>query len=332
MNWNKFKFLNVAFFILMLASFQPLHSDECTIVFVHIGETLPPYVSKALLQARKFNKDCPIVLIANKKALQASLDCPESITYINCESLTRTLEHRKFADKTKLNDQWKTGFWRYTSERFLYLHDFMQQYGVDNVFHLENDNMLYVDLQSILTVFQSKYKGIAGTFDNDDRCIPGFIYIKNPQVMELLAKCFVDHAKSRLNDIETLVRFRKEKGTDFIDNLPVITEEYCNEQPMRSISKHCAKDKKKYCLNISSFQSIFDAAALGQFLGGTDASDTPSKLGFINESCLFNPSKLTFEWIVDAEGRRVPFMQYSGKKFRINNLHIHSKNLMLFAS
>ena len=85
-------------------------------------------------------------------------------------------------------------------------------------------------------------------------------------------------------------------------------------------------------MNFSSFLSIFDGAAIGQFLGGIDPKNGVSKPGFINESCLFNPSLIKFTWEVDDCDRRVPYASYGNSISRINNLHIHSKNLQKFTS
>ena len=93
-----------------------------------------------------------------------------------------------------------------------------------------------------------------------------------------------------------------------------------------------AADPQIYCQNINFFKSIFDAAAIGQYLGGGDPRNGTHGPGFINESCIFNPSLLVYEWLEDLEGRKVPFAVYGGEKFRVNNLHIHSKNLWQFTS
>ncbi len=81
--------------------------------------------------------------------------------------MIKTTEHEEFQKKTKLDDKSREGFWRYTSERFLYLNDFINQFQLNNVFHLEYDNMLYVDLEELLPIFENKYSGIGATFDND---------------------------------------------------------------------------------------------------------------------------------------------------------------------
>jgi len=77
---------------------------------------------------------------------------------------------------------------------------------------------------------------------------------------------------------------------------------------------------------------LFDGAAIGQYLGGVDPRNQKSKPGFINESCVFNPSRFLFEWIKDDKGREIPYAIFKDCKYRINNLHIHSKNLAKFKS
>lgn len=328
-------FIVLTFILLFLGSFVRIQGKETySIVFIHIGKTIPGHVPVALSQARAFNPDCAIILIANEEALNKFVihDHKENITKITCESLVKTDEHNRFRQQSGLDSQWREGFWLYTSERFLYLQDLMIQYNIENVFHLEHDNMLYVNLEELLPVFTSNYKGFAVTMDNDQRCIPGFVYISNAFIMNRLAGYFADKAGQNQNDMQILASFKNEFGNESMDNLPIISEEYVNQQPMISPYHHVSKDSKAYCRNIELFNSIFDAAAIGQYLGGIDPRNGNSQPGFINESCLFNPSLLIYEWIVDAEGRNVPFAIYDNKKFRINNLHIHSKNLWKFAS
>lgn len=328
-------FLALTYILLIISSFAPLEGkNPYSIVFIHIGKSIPAHVPVALSQARAFNPDCPIILIANEEALnKLVINSPkEDITKITCESLAKTEEHIRFKQNSGLNSQWREGFWLYTSERFLFLQDLMVQYDLENVFHLEHDNMLYVNLEELLPIFTSYYPGFAVTMDNDQRCIPGFVYISNASNMNRLACYFADKAGENQNDMQILARFKNEFGDEAMDNLPIISEEYVNQQPMISPYNHISKDSKAYCRNIDLFNSIFDAAAIGQYLGGIDPNNGTSQPGFINESCLFNPSQLTYEWLTDSEGRNVPFAIYDNKKFRINNLHIHSKNLWKFAS
>jgi hypothetical protein len=72
-----------------------------------------------------------------------------------------------------------------------------------------------------------------------------------------------------------------------------------------------------------TFNSIFDGAAIGQYLGGIHSD--PNLKGFINEKTVFNVAKYNYIWENDE-----PFMVYLDNKIKINNLHIHSKNLKQF--
>lgn len=318
--------------IVIFFAFVPLRgADSYSIVFIHIGKTIPSHVPVALSQARAFNPSCPIIFIANQEALESFVSGAD-IAYITCESLAATDAHRRFRQHSSLDSQWRDGFCLYTSERFLYLQDLMVQYDLKNVFHLEHDNMLYANLEELLPIFTSQYKGLAATMDNEERCIPGFVYISNTHIMNRLATYFADKAGHNQSDMQILASFKDDFGKDSVDHLPIICAEYVNQHPMRSPDNHVAKDPVSYCRNIDRFQSIFDAAALGQYLGGIDPRNGHSQPGYINPSCLFNPSLLSYEWMTDIEGRNVPFAVYDNKKFRINNLHIHSKNLRPFAS
>ena len=82
------------------------------------------------------------------------------------------------------------------------------------------------------------------------------------------------------------------------------------------------------------FGAIFDAAAVGQFLGGVDPRNTGGRdtAGFVNETCIFDPSRFRYQWQADSLGRRIPFAVDGSGAYRLNNLHIHCKDLGRFTS
>lgn len=326
--------LHKSFLPLMLFCFNVLLAEEYSIVFIHIGEVIPAYADEALVQARAFNKECPIILLADEKALSAfrCSDPLANITYIARETLEKSEAHKRFIANSSLDQQWRDGFWRYTSERFLYLDDLMSQHHLTHVFHMEYDNMLYVNLQDLLPIFKQQYKGIAATFCSDKLCVPGFLFISNEQVMHRLAECFAAHASKGEDDMRLLGIFKEENGFESIDHLPIIHKEYAKKYRLKNAIGIKVKDKRKYFQNIELFQSIFDGAALGQYLGGPDPKNGPSKPGHIDTRTVFNASKLTFSWKEDLEGRKIPYATFKGATYRINNLHIHSKRLELFRS
>jgi hypothetical protein len=306
-----------------------------SIVFVHIGTTLPSYLNEALLQSRMFNH-CNIFLIANREALVRSpIDTSLNITFVPCESIGLSQKHQTFHKVARLERNFREGFWYHTTERFYYLESLIKKYDLENIFHLENDNLLYVTLQKLMPIFRRNYQGIAATFDDDNRCVPGFMYIKNYESIEELTQMINDifqYTDMQCNDMEMLAIFKKRYQRNYIDTLPIVTCDY--PVPLQSLIHKIPKNTNDYFNHIDDFNSVFDAAALGQYLGGIDPENSHgnSTVGFINETCVFNPSYYKFQWIKDSANRRVPHLISKRNATPVNNLHIHSKNLSAFMS
>lgn len=324
---KKIKYLNVLMVLLVLP-FSKLCAHS--LVLVHIGQEIPEYMRYCMQQIRMFNS-CNVYLIASNDALQKFNPALNEFNIIGvpCESLEKSYHHQKFTEAERLEN----GFWRYTTERFFYIEELARQLQLTDIFHIEYDNMLYVDLETLLPIFQEKYPFIAATFDNDQRCIPGFVYFKNEEALRLLVKFLAKRSLQSKNDMQTLALFKtSEKTKTYIDSLPITLPEYCQYHKLISPHGHLGKIESDYFQNIDAFNSIFDAAALGQYLGGIDPRNANSGPGFINESCVFNPSLFEYQWISDEHGRKIPYIIFMQQKYRINNLHIHSKNLKKFLS
>lgn len=299
-----------------------------SIVFVHIGKSLPTYLPYAFFQARLFNKECKIVLLANQQALDAYRDpYGLNITTVSIESLHRSKEHKKFLLKTKLKRKFRKGFWLYASERFFVLDEFMQQHNEQDVFHIESDVMVYVDFATLMPTILKHYRGVGLVLDNDTRCIPSIVYIRNACCMKKIALCFLNNMNIKRSDMEVLGLFSKQSKDGLVNNLPIIMPTY-----IEKFIKNKFKNPCMFSNNIDKFGAIFDGGALGQFVGGVDPRNGCFMQGWIKPETVFNPSHLRYEWQSDNEGRRVPYVQFQHEKYRINNLHIHCKNLKKYLS
>lgn len=314
------------FFIFYLSS---LFGDY-SIVFIHIGKEIPHYADIALSQARLFNPNGHLILLGSREGLKRFKELGEKdhIELCSYEDLQKNLAHQIYERECVEPSL----FWRYTSERFLYLGDLMEKRELENVFHLEYDNMLYANLETLLPHFQANYPGIGATFDNDQRCIPGFVWISCAKAMGHLSQYFADLAPHKLSDMEVMGKYKNAFSHEFIDNLPIIMPSYVEVHPLESPSHHTTSNPSSYSNHIDVFKGIFDAAAIGQYLGGIDPIHNNNEPGFINESCLFNPSLLSYHWILDEQGREVPHVSFDGHLFPLINLHVHSKRLSEFRS
>lgn len=328
--WDNFFSKFIAFMLLCL--FPSINGYG--IVFVHIGKALPNYLIDAVHQARLFNAHAEIIVIAEQKAIDDANESrflEEEVVFVPCESLKATDAHHIFLNKTSLDTKFREGFWRNCTERFYFIEELMHKYNLTDIFHLEYDNMLYVDLQELLAFFHL-YPNIAATFDNDDRCIPGFVYFAHAQAAAKLTQHITDMCDSGLNDMQVIARYRKKCGETEIGTLPIIMPAYAQKYELKTATGFSVVSPAVYSAHFEEFNSIFDAAALGQYLGGIDPRNGVSMPGFINESCVFNSSRMTFRWIKDSKNRSVPYIIFDRKQYRINNLHIHCKNLKKFAS
>ena len=291
-----------------------------SVVLVHVGEFFLEYINDCISQIKRFN-NCDIYLVMSE---QHRGKITKNVSFIAIETLQKSEQHLKFLENTQLDPNYRDGFWLAASERFFYINDVVKQYQLQHVFHFENDVMIYCDLDKVLSVCTQNNFQMAATFDNDNRCIPGFVYFQNGEILSKLNDFMLLYEKK--NDMELIVLFNKKMG--LVDFFPVVPPFY----KFSLISRLKSKSLSEYSKNYTCFGSIFDAAAFGQYLGGIDprnGGNTDTK-NFINESALYNVSKFKISWEVDEMGRNIPFAYYGQEKIRINNLHIHSKNLQAF--
>ena len=325
--------------ILLLGTLLHTHAqhDACSLVFVHLGSSeVPQYATIAVEQARLFNPDCRFYFIVQQSQV-ASLSrrlarC--KVTYVAAETLRKTDHHNHFLRTSRLDAHWHHGFWKHTTERFFYIEEFMKDYNLVDVFHIENDIMLYVNLQSLLPVFQKHYKGIGITFPSDHQCVPGFVYIPSADSMKPINQFLANHAREGQDDGLTLSKCKNTIGRKFIDHLPLIHSEYRQHHEMKNTFGEKPINAALFSQHIEEFNSLFDAAAFGQYLGGWSPLNSSWNNGkrAKNYWSMFDAEHVPVEWEHDEHNRKVPYAVFAGKKYRINNLHIHSKQLEGFRS
>jgi len=313
---------------------QPTHS----ILFAHLGADIPPWIATTLAQARRFNT-CPIALVAESAALKrANLPAALELTEYPLEEIGISEKHEIFLEISPLDRAFRAGFWTHTTERFFAIESAIKKYALTNVVHLENDVMLYCDLGTVVPALTAHYPGIAVTFDNDLRCIPGLVYIRHADAIEPLTEYILTALQAprsardaaKINDMVLLGGYRRSPGA-LIDQLPIIPPDY--PAALRSAAGHVTANAAGYSKNFGALGMIFDAAALGQYLGGIDPrNDGHPSEGFINESCLFDPRLLNVRMIRDSRGYRIPVVKTASGIHRVANLHIHSKNPAPFLS
>ena len=216
-----------------------------------------------------------------------------------------TLSDFNFNNNSALDRVSRNGFWHLCSARLFYLYSYIKKYNIQDCLHIENDVLIYYNLNNN-NLFKSDK--LCCTFDCDWRVIPSIIYIPNTDSLTII----IENYDFNKNDMENLGKFNK----DIIERLPISSECYCNE-------------------NFSKYNIIFDAAAIGQYLGGVDPRNiSGDTMGFINETCLIKYNKYRFYWIKNKSDNNLyaPYIEINNKYIPIFNLHIHCKRLKDFIS
>jgi hypothetical protein len=210
-----------------------------------------------------------------------------------------------FDDKSMLDKHFRNGFWNSASKRLFLLNEYLKQQQLKHVIHLENDVMLYSDMNYELD------EKIYIVMDETNRCIPGIVYIPNHTLFDKL----INHYDYSKNDMENLAIFYH-RNRDIVATFPIIDN---SVQP-------CIYNEE-----FERFHSIFDGAAIGQYLGGVDPRNIPGDTtGFVNETCIVKYNDYKFQWIKKGE-HYVPHILIQNNWIMVNNLHLHSKRLDEFS-
>ncbi len=117
--------------ILAMLWYSKCYLQEHSLIFVHLGQNIPSYTFTSLKQARFMNETCDIYLLTSRTSIQ-NLDSKikeelllYSISLIDIDALPVSQEHLLFRSQNSLSDALQ-GFWKYTTERFFVIFDFLK--------------------------------------------------------------------------------------------------------------------------------------------------------------------------------------------------------------
>lgn len=232
----------------------------------------------------------------------------DNITLIDANLLNDSFN---FKNKTSLDNNFRNGFWMLSSLRLFVIYEFMKQYNIKNVIHLENDVLVYYNCEILLNYINPNKIYIP--FDCYARNIASIIYIPDAEIF----KTILNKYDVNKNDMENFAILKKE--TKLIEIFPIFPQKNASTPEEQFVSE-----------NSNIIPYIFDAAAMGQFLGGVDPRNiSGNTVGFINETCIIKYNLYNFKWIT-IDNINKPFLTIHNETHPIFNLHIHSKNLQKF--
>ena len=298
--------------------------NQITIVLIHAGPgDLPQHLSESFEIIARIAKSSRIVFLANeanrssfkKLSENTAFENSTQIEFVSIESFPKSSASKVFEITSTLDKSFREGFWFQASNRFMVLADYLKHTQIQNVIHLENDYVLYFDPSDKFEKFK-EFADFAVPVDRV-RAIPGIVWIKNPEIVEKLAKFIVNNPTQ--DDMASVGQFCLLNQDFHAKPLPTLPKEYAIEMGL---------DPNRYSQGVDLFGGVFDAAAIGQYIGGVHWMNDPADTTFFqNESSDLQLSKFLFAWAV-AGGVRYPTIIAKEQRTNVLGLHAHSKNLL----
>jgi hypothetical protein len=293
------------------------------LVYVFIG-SLPKYSIDTVHQTRLFYDGPIYFIISDYESPYVKILESYNVTIVKydeviCREFNEVLEktYSKFCIVDKLVGREK--LFIYSFERFFVLYMLMHQRNIQDIFFMELDNLIYDSPLKWLEQFSRKEMAIM--FDRYDGLSSGVCYIKNLDIL----KCFCEfsllyilHSNEFLSEMRVLVQFYGAEANR-IQLLPILWPD--SQYPIQAYE------------TFPIYNSIFDAAAIGIYIGGIDpyhvGEDKEYKKIYGNKSgwSLIDYTVYSYKWERDELGRNIPYVYNGTSWIRINNLHVHSKEL-----
>ena len=293
------------------------------IVFVHVGTMRPrACLSDAADQAFEEDPDALIWLFTERifeERIRRRMKHgnEKRVRFVFTDEIPVLAIHEEFRQKRRFPPG-GGDFWRLTSERFYYLYDLLSYLSLKVVVHVESDVMIYAPLSSLIN---SKRQGAKVLFPLDrSRGIASVIFFEDANACESLCRHGIDVPAP--HDMDLLENFFQAYVGKGCASLPTIPEALCQANGW---------DERRYSRPSHEGWGLFDAAALGQYLGGIDPiHDRRDTRGFINEESAYKPTQFEICWAYE-HGKRHP-VALAFEDTPIRNLHIHSKQTYNFRS
>jgi hypothetical protein len=248
-----------------------------------------------------------IYVITNAAFFERFSEYKSDINLVELESLQDTYE---FDKNTTLDKEFRNGFWKLASSRFFYTYAFMKQYSIEDVIHIENDVLLYYNCDELVGKVDKDFMYLP--FDTFQRNIASIVYIPSHELL----KEILDEYDPSINDMYNFSNIMEK--TQKVKNFPIFINNGSEGEEYKFVTN-----------NFDTFKYIFDAAAIGQFLGGVDPLNMKNSVGFINETCIIKYDKYQIKW-KNVDGINKPFIVIDSNEYPIFNLHVHCKDLNKF--
>jgi hypothetical protein len=326
------------------------------VVHIHLGAELPTYFNETVRQTRRFHSG-PLVCVGPAAGHINTSRWDEA-------KQMRRLREVSWLDRRYCSGldprYYPNGLWGHALERLFVLAELMREQGWDSALQIENDVAIYFDPADAAEVMRQCFgqSCAAVPASPTEGCTAALFYVGSlaaldaicAEILQLLLLSKRDvcaQLSSGMVNEMVLLGIVQRQHPDLLSSFPIAPSEprlwplmprywwwrlaqlaricdriaprYSRQLPPHGLSNH-----------LEAFGALFDPSSFGQFAGGTPQGHPPGSafphhwLGRDLAS-----GRFALVWEKDAQGRRIPFVsdRADGRRWRLNNLHIHSKRI-----
>jgi hypothetical protein len=285
------------------------------IILFNFGKN-KPYFKDCISQIRKYNQKIDIFFIGNDRQYIEDAD------FYDLKYLHQS-ENLKAFNKLDFYVSHENPLWSTSMARFFYIEEFIKRFNLKDVFHFDNDVLIYESFLKILNKIENKEKNIF-TPSTKFALTCGLFYTRNYHSIYQLNEALLIKASEGINLLNqkyfssrslpeepfmvnemTILKIIEEENDDLISIFPITPD----------------------CKNYNRYDFCFDPSSWGQYLGGTPnvGAGWAGNHHIIGQEIIKNKYK---PFIEDNKPKVLDLL--SGNVSPLFNLHIHSKKLNNF--
>lgn len=288
------------------------------VVFVYLGNKLPKYVNASLEIAGKFS-GLDIILLGNSILRKQIKN--RNVKFIAIEDFYNSTNFMEVVSKINLPISFRDGFWSKTLERFFVIHQYMDVYDVDTIFHAELDQLLFRCDKLLESLEDSEFKGIALPFHKINLGVASVFYCNEIKYLESLLN-FTRELFSFNNEMEVIAQWAV-NNPQLIKFFPTIATEL-EKNDLYHLSG-------MEIIPSSTIDGIVDAAQIGQWIGGIDPRNvsirnTPkNKYTESPSGQMLSFNELSNIHLTLSADGSLKILYENSKLYNLYNVHLHSK-------
>lgn len=252
-------------------------------------EELPDYLFDNIFHNSKY---CSKIHILTNKVKELYHKALNLHFYNQIEIHDLQVYNNSFINYPEEIKKFRNGFWIKTINRYIAISNFITKKKLNNIFHIENDVLIFTSLQYIYKFIIEEKDKIYFCKDSPKRALGSMLFIPS---------------SATINDLCFFIQRKIETDKIFYNDMQLLG----------------FYDSAKSFPTEPNINGIVDACCFGQSLAGIDPRNGESSRGFVNPDSDFKPELNNFLFLDNN--------WYYGLS-KLHSLHIHSKNLSLYTN